>query len=245
MSNTGKRKILIPIQPPKPLLPAETHNNALRDAIDRALSTPSKRSAKHWGFIRDDNLEIAFIYEYDEEKKPLSICTLPIEGDISIYSEEIKQSINTFYGDDIAAVEYRNNNFENFRFFTDYVCDTDHYVQLSLKISNLTTGKTAKETKQDTEPCYFFRNDGDYLHDMFYDQYEELIEGYEDLRYRHQKDIEKEVMGEINKRVHGWLQTFKVKGIPIYGQEMKFETAHKVTIDKKLFILDVAFEVKL
>lgn len=200
---------------------------------------------KKWGFIRDDDLEIALIYEYDEEKKPLSISTLPIEGDLSIYSDEIKESINNFYGDELRAVEYRDNNVENFRLFTDYVCNTDHYVELSLAISNITTGKTAEQANEKTEPCYFFRNDGDYLYDMFYDQYEELIEGYEDLRYTHQKEIEREVMGEINNRVHEWLQKIKVRDTPIYGQTMKFETAHKVIINKELFILDVAFQVKL
>ena len=199
----------------------------------------------NWGFIRDEDLEIALIYEYDEEKKPLSISTLPIEGDISIYSDEIKQSIKNFYGDGVRAVEYRDYNVENFRLFTDYVCNTDHYVELSLKITNLTTGKTAEDAEQRTEPCYFFRDDGDYLYDMFYEQYEELIEGYADLRYTRQKEIEREVMGEINQRVHKWLQKIKVKDTPIYGQTMKFETAHKVRINKKLFILDVSFEVKL
>lgn len=236
-----KRKLLIPVIPPK-----EIHRNALLDAINRALEDkPSEREAAHWGFICDDNLAIALFYEYDDERKPLKISNIPIEHDTSIYADEIKKSINTFYGSEISPVEYMENNFDNFRTFANYVCNTDHYVEMSLKMKNMTTGEATLTAETRTEGCYFFREDEDYLYDIFYDQYEEIIEGFEDLRYTEQRDIKKEVTDKINGMVNERLQDLKVKDCPIYGQEWKFETAHKVTINNKLFVIHLVCEVKL
>jgi hypothetical protein len=206
---------------------------------------PNERDAEHWGFISDDNLEIALFYEYDDERKPLKISNIPIEHDTSIYADEIKKSINTFYGSEISPVEYMAINFDNFRTFTDYVCNTDHSIEMSLNMKNMTTGDATVTAETRTEGCYFFREDEDYIYDIFYDQYEEIIEGFEDLRYNEQRDIKNEVMGKINGMVNERLKDLKVKDSPIYGQEWKFETAHKVTINNKLFIIHLVFEVKL
>ena len=159
--------------PPNP--PKVIHRNALLDAINRALEVkPSEREAAHWGFICDDNLAIALFYEYDDERKPLKISNIPIEHDTSIYADEIKKSINTFYGSEISPVEYMEIDFDNFRTFANYVCNTDHYVEMSLKMKNMTTGEATLTAETRTEGCYFFREDEDYLYDIFYDQYEEI-----------------------------------------------------------------------
>lgn len=235
----SRRKILLSSDENKP-------RNELLDAINRALEgKPHEREAAHWGFIADDNLAIALYYEYDDERKPLNISNIPIEHDTSIYADEIKKSINKFYGSEISPVEYMKRDYENFKTFTDYVCNTDHYVEMTLDMKNVTTGKKAVIATTRTEGCYFFRDDEDYLYDIFYDQYEEIIEGYEDLRYTHQREIHNEVMNKINKMVHERLQDLKVKDCPIYGQEWKFETAHKVTINNKLSVIHWVFEVKL
>jgi hypothetical protein len=52
-------------------------------------------------------------------------------------------------------------------------------------------------------------------------------------------------MDKINGMVNERLQDLKVKDCPIYGQEWKFETAHKVTINNKLFVIHLVCEVKL
>ena len=239
MYKPNRRRILIK---PEPL----QKENALAKAIDRALQfKPSERDAKHWGFIADDNLDIALFYEYDDERKPLKISNIPIEHDTSIYADEIKKSINTFYGSEISPVEYMEINFDNFRTFADYVCNTDHYVEISLNMKNMTTGEATVTAERQEQGCYFFREDEDYLYDIFYDEYEEIIEGFEDLRYTEKRNIKDEVMSKINGMVNERLQDLKVKDCPIYGQEWKFETAHKVTINNKLFVIHLVFKVKL
>ena len=252
MSNTGKRKILIPIQPPPPIKTPEPPYNALRAAIDRALSSPSNRSAKHWGFITDDNLGFSLYYEYDEANKPLDVCPIPINHEVSVYSNEIKQAIKNFYGDTFSPIEYMKRDYENFKTFTDYVCNTDHYIEMKLTLKNLTTGKNWPTSDINTEGCYFFR-ENDKLYDLWFDEYERVekdtkvpfIEGFNGLNYRPKQEIQQEVKNKINEMINTRIEDLKVKDCPIYGQEWKFETAHKVKIDDKISVIDIVVEVKL
>ena len=83
---------------------------------------------------------------FDEENIPISICPIPIHHDISIYQEEIKKSINEMYGtgngdDAKSPVDLMNKNIDNFRPMVEYICDTDHYIESTLKVKHLGTGK--------------------------------------------------------------------------------------------------------
>ena len=240
----------MPVQPPPPLYNPEPPYNALRAAIDRALSSPSNRSAKHWGFINDDDIPLSLIYEFDKANEPKKICPIPIHHDISIYQEEIKKSINRMYGtgdgdDANSPVDLMDKNIDNFRSMMEYICDTDHYVVSTLTVKHLGTGKEIVSENNDT-PREFFKTD-DKIYDLFYDQYEDLIDGFSDVRYFTQKAITEEVCMKINEELDEKLLELKdSSNLAIYGRTYIIEIAHNPRqLNNKTHYLTLTLEVKL
>ena len=245
-----RKKILLPVNPPKPLELPVNPPNALQAAIDRALRPSYERKSKHWGFIYDNDKTLALIYEFDEENIPISICPIPINHDISIYQEEIKKSINKMYGtgdgdDAKSPVDLMNNNIDNFLPMMEYICDTDHYIESTLKVKHLGTGKEIV-SKNNEYACEFFKTD-DKIYDLFYDQYEELIDGFGNVRYLTQKAIIEEATEKMNEELNEKLLELKDASNPaIYGRTYIIEIAHNPRqLNNKNHYLTLTLEVKL
>lgn len=246
------RKILLPAAPASELKrPTEPpYLQETRDAVKRALSKPSvserPRESNYWGFIYDDDITLALIYEYDEQSKPVKICPVPINQDIAIYRDEIIQSIDHLYGTEaLSPVDMMDLNYNNFRNVMEYICDTDHWVELTLKVKHLGTGKEIVSTSKET-PCYFFRTN-DTLYDVWYDQYEELIEGFKNVRYGTQKAITEELEGELQDKLNSMMNLQDASSSPsIYGRTYFVETIHNPKqLNNKSHFIHVSLEVKL
>ena len=245
-----RKKILLPAKPAGPLELPVNPPNALQAAIERALRPSYERKSKHWGFIYDNDKTLALIYEFDEENIPTSICPIPIHHDISIYQEEIKNCINEMYGtgdgdDAKSPVDLMNKNIDNFLPMMEYICDTDHYIESTLKVKHLGTGKEIVGKNTET-PCEFFKTD-DKIYDLFYDQYEELIDGFGNVRYLTQKAIIEEASEKMNEELNEKLLELKDASNPaIYGRTYIIEIAHNPRqLNNKNHYLTLTLEVKL